>query len=179
MAETGNELNQYLSFLAAGEEYAISIVRVKEIIEFSTVTHVPAAAAAIRGVVNLRGCVVPLVDLAVRFGLPPTEVTKRSCVVIVELAMEGESVVVGILCDAVSQVVDLPAGRIQPPPTFGTRAHAKFLSGMAEVGKKFVLILDLDRTLENVDLIELAEAAPTEGEGSAAGMQAAAAGAAA
>ena len=98
------------------------MLKVREILEYDTVTRVPRTPGFVRGVINLRGRVVPVVDLAVRFGLPPSPVTNRSCVVIVEVELDGEAVVMGLVADAVSQVVELLAGEIEPPPAFGTRA---------------------------------------------------------
>ena len=143
---------QYLSFFVAHEEYALSILEVKEIVELTTLTKIPKAPAAIRGVVNLRGRVVPVLDLAARFGLAETEITKRTCVVMVEAVWEGEQTVVGILADAVSQVVELREGAVQPAPSFGTRARVDYLKGMANVGDKFVLILDLGHVLHALAL---------------------------
>ena len=144
---------QFLSFVLCGEEYAVNILRVKEIIEYDTLTRVPAMPACVRGVINLRGRVVPVVDLAARFGLPESGITRRSCIVMVELADGDESVVIGIITDAVSQVLDLADSAIEPPPSFGTRISADFIHGMAETGKKFVIILDIDRSLNAAELL--------------------------
>ena len=146
------EQSQYLGFHIAGEEYAIGILRVREILEYDTVTKVPTTPASIRGVINLRGSVVPVVDLAVKLGLPESVVTRRSCVVVVEIVLEGERTVMGLLADAVSQVIDLPATEIEPPPPFGTRIRVDCLLGMGRAGKKFVLILDIDRLLSTGDV---------------------------
>ena len=146
------EQSQYLGFHIAGEEYAIGILRVREILEYDTVTRVPTTPASIRGVINLRGSVVPVVDLAVKLGLPESVVTKRSCVVVVEIVLEGERTVMGLLADAVSQVIDLPATEIEPPPPFGTRIRVECLLGMGRAGKRFVLILDIDRLLSTDDV---------------------------
>ncbi|MDB4907036.1 MAG: hypothetical protein JWO05_1820 [Gemmatimonadetes bacterium] len=143
---------QYLSFVLAGEEYAVEILRVKEIIEYDSLTRVPAMPAAVRGVINLRGRVVPVVDLALRFGLPASPLTRRSCIVMVELAQatsNGDaSLVVGILCDEVSEVLDLTAEQVQPPPEFGTAVGSEYLNGLAEAGKKFVLLMNIERALD-------------------------------
>ena len=149
---TLSEQSQYLGFHIAGEEYAIGILRVREILEYDTVTRVPTTPASIRGVINLRGSVVPVVDLAVKLGLPESVVTKRSCVVVVEIVLDGERTVMGLLADAVSQVLDLPAAEIEPPPPFGTRIHVECLLGMGRAGKKFVLLLDIDRLLSTDDV---------------------------
>ena len=145
---------QYLSFHIAGEEYAVPVLRVREIIEYETVTRVPATPPAIRGVINMRGSVVPVVDLAIRFGLPETAITKWTCVVIVELEQEGERVVMGVMADNASQVLDLGIGDIVDPPSFGTQVNVDYLLGMAKAGRKFTLILDIDRLLSRDELME-------------------------
>ena len=149
---TVSEQSQYLGFHIAGEEYAIGILRVREILEYDVVTRVPTTPRSIRGVINLRGSVVPVVDLAVKLGLSESVVTKRSCVVVVEMVLEGERTVMGLLADAVTQVFDLPATEIQPPPPFGTRIRVECLLGMGRAGKKFVLLLDIDRLLSTDDV---------------------------
>ena len=146
------EQTQFLTFQLAEESYAVSILRVKEIIEYDTVTRVPNLPSSIRGVINLRGAVVPVVDLAVRFGLRDCQVTKSTCVIIAEVEAGGERLVMGLMADAVSQVIDLPAADIEPPPAFGTRVRADFLEGLGKIGKKFVLILNLDRALSSAEL---------------------------
>ncbi len=158
-AET--EQGQYLTFYLGGEEYAIGILGVKEILEYPTVTTVPQTPPWIRGVINLRGAVVPVVDLSVKFGLPPRPVTKRTCVVIVETTLDATRAVMGIQVDAVSQVMDLAPEAIQPAPAFGTQVRVDFLRGMATVGKKFVLLLDADRVLSAADLLRAAQVAET------------------
>jgi purine-binding chemotaxis protein CheW len=155
------EQTQFLTFLLAEESYAVSILRVREIIEHDTVTRVPNMPPSIRGVINLRGAVVPVVDLAVRFGLRDCQVTKRTCVIIVEVEVNGERLVIGLMADAVSQVIDLPPADIEPPPPFGTRVRVDFLQGLGKIGKRFVLILDLDRALSSTDLLSVAEAQET------------------
>jgi purine-binding chemotaxis protein CheW len=144
---------QYLSFALCGEEYAVEILRVREIIEYDALTRMPAMPSSVRGVINLRGRVVPVVDLAARFGLAESVITRRSCIVMVELTLDDASVVVGIIVDAVSQVLDLAASEIEPPPSFGTRVDSRFIQGMAETGRKFVIILDVDRALDSAELV--------------------------
>jgi len=146
------EQTQYLTFSLAGEEYAIGILRVREILEYDTLTKVPQTPPCIRGVINLRGSVVPVVDLAVKFGLPATPLTKRTCIVIVEVDLEGTQTVMGVMADAVSQVMDLSPQDIEAPPAFGTRVRVDYLRGMGKVGKRFVLLLDIDRVLSAADL---------------------------
>jgi purine-binding chemotaxis protein CheW len=159
IAKEGAEQQQYLTFLLADEEFAISILKVKEIIEYDTVTKVPRTPKWIRGVINLRGGVVPVVDLAVKFGLDERPVTKTTCIVIVEVQFEAQSTTMGIVADAVSQVMELTSERIQQAPEFGTRVKMDYLLGMAQLGKKFALLLDVDKVLSTDELLsELASA---------------------
>jgi chemotaxis signal transduction protein len=156
------DLAQYLTFSVAGEEYGISVLTVREILEYDTITRVPRTPAFIRGVINLRGRVVPVVDLASRFGLPPSEVTKRTCVVIVEVELEGERTVMGLIADAVSQVIELGPDDIEPSPSFGTRVDVAYLKGMGRLEKRFVLLLNIDRVLSAGDAEEMAAAVSSE-----------------
>jgi purine-binding chemotaxis protein CheW len=144
---------QYLTFFLADEEYAINIQRVKEIIEYTTVTKVPKVPEWIRGVINLRGNVVPVVDLTVRFGLQERSVTKTTCIVIVEVEQDSERTVMGVIADAVNRVIDLAPKDIEEPPAFGTRVRLEYLFGMGNLGKKFALILNIDSVLSNTELL--------------------------
>ena len=148
---------QYLTFFLADEEYAVNIHEVKEIIEYTTVTKVPKVPQWIRGVINLRGNVVPVVDLAVRFGLHDRPVTKTTCIVIVEVKQDSERTVMGVIADAVNQVIDLAPKDIEVPPAFGTGVRLEYLFGMGKLGKKFVLILTIDTVLSNVELLTISE----------------------
>ena len=164
---TEQEIRQYLTFMIGGEEYAINLLKVKEIIEYDTVTKVPKTPEWVRGVINLRGNVVPVVDLAVKFRQEPSQVSKLTCIVIAEVESEGESAVMGVMADAVRQVIDLKLEEIEPVPTFGTRVKVDYLLGMAHAGKKFCLLLDTDKVLSTDELLDLASAVetPTEGSG--------------
>jgi purine-binding chemotaxis protein CheW len=150
---------QYLTFFVAGEEYAVNILKVKEIIEYDTVTTVPNTAPWIRGVTNLRGNVVPVIDLAVKFGLPASKVSKFSCIVITEVSYDGEKLTMGVMADSVNQVLDFSKDEIETPPPFGTRVRIEFLLGMGRMGKKFCLILDIDKVLSADELLVMADAA--------------------
>jgi purine-binding chemotaxis protein CheW len=148
---------QYLTFFVGGEEYAINILKVKEIIEYGTITAVPNTAPWIRGVTNLRGNVVPVIDLAVKFGLPASEASKFSCIVITEVVSEGERITMGVIADSVSQVLDFSASEIEAPPAFGTRVRIEFLLGMGKIGNKFCLVLDIDKVLSADEIIAVTE----------------------
>ena len=146
--------SQYLSFFIAGEEFAVNILRVKEIIEYGTLTTVPGMPPCVRGVINLRGRVVPVIDLGLRFGLSPTEVTRRSCIVVVEAARDSGPVVMGVAAAAVHQVLRVDASEIEALPGFGSRIGTEYLEGMAQSGEKFVMLLDIDRALSIKALLE-------------------------
>ncbi len=157
-ATAATDLTQYLTFALADEEYAIGVLHVKEIVEYDTVTRVPSTPRWIRGVMNLRGGVVPVVDLAVKLGLDERPVTRRTCIVIVEIALGGDRALMGVVADAVSQVVEIPPADVQPAPAFGTRVRCDYLQGMGRAGRKFVLLLDIDRVLSSDELLTAAAA---------------------
>ena len=146
-ASAAAEPAQYLTFMLAQEQFAIGILGIKEIIEYQGVTEVPMMPACVRGVINLRGAVVPVVDLLARFGRPSSAATKRTCVVIVETDSEGERQVLGLVVDAVNEVLDIAPADIEPPPSFGARIRSDFIQGVGKVRGKFVLLLDVDRAL--------------------------------
>jgi purine-binding chemotaxis protein CheW len=143
---------QYLSFQVGAEEYAVELLRVREIVRYETVTRVPGAAACVRGVLNLRGNVVPAIDLALGLGLPEAPLTPQTCILIVEAAVDGEAALMGVIVEAVSRVFDLKEEEVEPPPSFGTRVPVDFLKGMARAENGFVLLCDLDRLLGEVVL---------------------------
>ena len=146
------EPQQYLTFVLGGEMFAIGILQIKEIIEFDGFTTVPMMPAFIRGVINLRGAVVPVLDLAARFGRKPAEATRRTCIVIVEVESDGGNQDIGVIVDAVNEVLEIPESEIEPPPSFGAPMRADLICGMGKVGGKFVIILDTDRVLCPVEL---------------------------
>jgi purine-binding chemotaxis protein CheW len=150
---------QYLTFMLGGETFAIGILAIKEIIEYGGVTEVPMMPASVRGVINLRGAVVPVMDLAVRFGRQPSEITKRTCVVIVEVEADGEQQVLGVMVDSVSAVLEIPASEIEPAPSFGARIPTDFIAGMGKVSGRFVIILNVSRVLSVDEVAMLAEMA--------------------
>jgi len=149
------EPQQYLTFVLGGENFAIGILQIKEIIEFADVTTVPMMPACIRGVINLRGAVVPVLDLSTRFGRKPTLATRRTCIVIVEVENEGERQDIGVIVDAVNAVLEIPDAEIEPAPSFGTALKQELIRGMGKVDGRFVIILDTDRVLAADELDRL------------------------
>jgi purine-binding chemotaxis protein CheW len=156
------QIDQYLTFMLGSEVFAIGILSIKEIIEYSTLTEVPMMPACVRGVINLRGAGVPVIDLGVRFGRAPAPVTKRTCIVIIEITMNGERQDFGVVVDAVNEVLEIPTANIEPPPSFGARIRTDFMRGMGKVNQKFVILLDVDHVLA---LDELAEVTALDGSG--------------
>ena len=152
---TERDVQQYLTFMIGAEEYAVSLLKVKEIIEYDTITEVPKTPEWVRGVINLRGSVVPVIDLAVKFRQSPSVEGKLTCIVITEVECEGEATVMGVMADSVRQVIDLKPQEIEEPPSFGTRVKVDYLLGMARAGKKFCLILDTEKVLSTDELLEL------------------------
>jgi purine-binding chemotaxis protein CheW len=153
---------QYLTFFTAGEEYAVNIGKVKEIVKYEAVTTVPNTPTWIRGVTNLRGTVVPVVDLAVKFGLAGSGISKFSCIIITEVLFQGEKLTMGVLADSVSQVIELSDGDIEETPPFGTRVKIEYLLGMGPLGKKFCLILDIDKVLSADEILAVTESTGRE-----------------
>lgn len=150
---------QYLTFQLGGEMFAVGILNIKEIIEYGSVTEIPMVPPFIRGVINLRGAVVPVIDLASRFGGKRSEVSRRTCIVIIELAEGEERQDIGVVVDSVSEVLEIPASEIEPPPAFGARIRADFIKGMGKVNGRFVIILDVAKVLSVDEIASLSQLA--------------------
>ncbi len=148
--------DQFLAFVLGGEMFAMDIRSIKEVIQYGNLTEVPLMPDFIRGVINLRGAVVPVVDLSVRFGRPITDVAKRTCIVILEVAAGEGLLELGIIVDHVSEVLEIGASEIEPAPTFGSTLRSDFLAGVGKVGGKFVIILDVDHVLSIEEMASLA-----------------------
>jgi purine-binding chemotaxis protein CheW len=152
---------QYLTFTLGGETFAIGILAVKEIIEYTALTDVPMMSPSIRGVINLRGAVVTVMDLSVCFGRAATPVTKRTCIIIVEVGGDAGRQVIGVVVDAVNAVLEIAASEIEPAPTFGAHIRNDFIEGMGKIGGRFVILLDIARVFADLR-IEHGAAAPHE-----------------
>jgi purine-binding chemotaxis protein CheW len=151
------QIRQYLTFTLAGEQFAVGTLSVKEIIEYGELTGVPMMPPSIRGVINLRGAVVPVIDLEVRFGGRPTEVGRRTCIVILEVDRGDQQQVIGILVDAVNEVLEINLSDIEPPPAFGGHVRTDFIQGMGKVDGRLVILLDIGRVLSVGELAALDE----------------------
>lgn len=158
-AAPGGEALQYLTFMLGGETFAIGILATKEIIEYSGLTTVPMMPACVRGVINLRGAVVPVVDLAARFKREPSNTTRRTCIVIVEIDGDTGCQDVGVIVDAVNEVIEIPACNVEPVPAFGASIRSEFIQGMGKVKGKFVMLLDPKHVLSLDEVATLAGSA--------------------
>jgi purine-binding chemotaxis protein CheW len=169
-------VSQYLTFSLDKEQFAVDISKVREVLEFSSVTKVPRTPDFMRGVINLRGSVVPVIDLRLKLGLSRTEATIDTCVIIIEVDAQGEHLVLGALADSVQEVIDLDQKNIEPPPRIGTRVSIDFIRGIGKRDESFVMLLDINRVLTDEEIravgegASAAEGAPVgEGSGSSPG----------
>lgn len=155
--KAANDNKQYLTFMLGGEMFSLSILAIKEIIWYANLTDVPMMPACIRGVINLRGAVVPVMDLSARFGKPPTPVTKSTCIVIIEMASDsdGDHQHMGVVVDSVQAVLEIPAAEIEPAPTFGTKIRPDFIEGIAKVNGKFVILLNVDNVMSTEEISQM------------------------
>ncbi len=149
------EARQYLTFRLEEEVFALDIAKVREVLDFTSVTKVPQTPDYMRGVINLRGNVLPVVDLRLKFGMPMTEKTVNTCVIIAEVALDGETVQLGAMADSVQEVLDLEPEQIEPPPRLGTKLNTEFIRGMGKHNDQFIIILDIDRVFSSWDLASL------------------------
>ena len=142
---TITQTTQYLTFKLDEEVFALDVAKVREILDFTTVTRVPQTPDFMRGVINLRGSVVPVMDLRLKFGMSSTEKTVNTCVIVVEMVMEGEIMILGVLADSVQEVIDLEPEQIEPAPRIGTKLNTEFILGMGKHNETFMMILDIDK----------------------------------
>jgi purine-binding chemotaxis protein CheW len=146
------QTTQYLTFTLADEIFAVDVARVREILEMPNITKVPQVPDFMRGVINLRGCVVPVIDLRLKFGMKETAQTVNTCIIVVEVVMEGENVVLGSLADSVQEVIEMEPAQIEAAPHIGTNLNTDFIKGMGKHDGRFVMILDIDKVFSSVEL---------------------------
>lgn len=157
-AETA-EATQYLTFKLQEEVFAVDVAKVREILDLVTITKVPQTPEFMRGVINLRGSVVPVVDMRLKFGMPRTESTVNTCIIVMEISLDEETTVVGALADSVQEVLELEAEQIEPAPRIGTSLNTEFIKGMGKIDEHFVMILDIDKVFSEEELALTEEAA--------------------
>lgn len=158
LPNTAAPSGQYLTFTLAKELFAVEIRAVREIIEYGHLTSVPMLPPSILGVINLRGAVVPVIDLGLRLGNAATRIGPRTCIVILEVAQNGSTQVLGMVVDAVNEVRELSAGEIEPTPSFGGRIRTDFILGMAKLDERLVVMLDVGRVISAEEMVLLNQA---------------------
>jgi len=156
--ENITETAQYLTFRLEEEVFALDISQVREVLDFTAITKVPRTPEFMRGVINLRGSVVPVVDMRLKFGMSRTEQTLNTCIIIVEINIEGDRLILGALADSVQEVIELGPGQIEPAPRIGTRLDTDFIKGMGKRDDEFIIILDIDRIFSMDELASVAVA---------------------
>jgi purine-binding chemotaxis protein CheW len=158
------EISQYITFKLGNELFAINVAQVREVLEVSTITRVPTAPAYMRGVVNVRGKAIPVVDLRLRFGLPETTDTVSTRVIVMELQLDGETAVLGGIADSVHEVIELDSASINPPPRIAMRWRTEFIQGMGQRGDDFIIILDVNAVFASEELALVGKAACGQAE---------------
>lgn len=156
---------QYLTFKLDEEVFALDISKVREVLDLTAMTRVPRTPEFMRGVINLRGSVVPVVDMRLKFGMSRTEQTVNTCIIIVEVNLDGEKLVLGALADSVQEVVEMEPRHIEPPPRLGTRLETGFIRGMGKRDDQFIIILEIDRIFSSDELSVVQEARESEAGG--------------
>ncbi|MGF1584733.1 MAG: chemotaxis protein CheW [Bacteroidales bacterium] len=155
--ETLDQINSYLSFKLGGETFAANVGKILNILEMTEITQVPKAPDYMKGVINLRGTVLPVVDTRIKFGMPPTEYTNNTCILVMEVEVDGEQVQVGGLVDAVQAVLEIEEDEILPPPSIGSKYRSEFITGIAKIDDKFIMLLSMDRVFSADDIISIKE----------------------
>ena len=146
------ESDQHLTFILSNEEFAIPVIMIREIIEYGHLTNVPMVPDFIKGVVNLRGNVVPVISLSNKFGLEEKEINKRTCIIIMDTQLDDENIVMGVVVDKVLQVIEIPEEQIEPSPTLGATIRTDFIKGMGKIDDNFIIILDVIQVLSAEEL---------------------------
>jgi purine-binding chemotaxis protein CheW len=159
VAHAADREGKYLTFSLAGEEYGIGILKIREIIGMLPITSVPETPHYVKGVINLRGKVIPVVDLRLRFGMAEIDYTERTCIIVVEMGSPGGMLHIGTVVDAVSEVLNIKGEDIADTPSFGAKFNTDYILGMAKMGKGVKLLLDIDRVLSSDDIVQLKQAA--------------------
>jgi len=157
------KINSYLSFKLGEEEFAAHVGKVLNILELTKITEVPKAPDYMKGVINLRGTVLPVVDTRIKFGMTPTEYTNNTCIVVMEVELDNDIVQVGALVDSVQAVREIDDTQIQPPPSIGSKYKSEFIYGMVKVDEKFIMLLDMEKVFSSDEIVSLQEKT-TEGK---------------
>ena len=155
--ENNKKINSYLSFKLGDEEFAAHASKVLNILELTKITTVPRAPEYMKGVINLRGTVLPVVDTRIKFGMTPTEYTANTCIIVMDIVVDNEAIQLGALVDAVQAVIEINPNQIMPAPSIGSKYQSQFIEGVTSIDDKFVMILDMDAIFSTDDLTSLME----------------------
>jgi purine-binding chemotaxis protein CheW len=169
MSEKSEQIkaNSYLTFKLGEEQFGVHVGQVLNILEMTKITDVPKSPDYMKGVINLRGMVLPVIDTRVKFGLPETEYTNNTCIVVMDLDMDGDTVHIGAIVDEVLSVIEIEENQIEPPPSIGNKYQSEFIYGMAKVEEEFVMLLDMQKILSIDEMAEMSEMSEFENKGSA------------
>jgi len=164
MSEEKNNIKliSYLTFKLGEETFAANVGKVLNILEMTKITEVPKAPEYMKGVINLRGTVLPVIDTKIKFDLGETEFTDNTCIVVMEIDMDGDTIHVGALVDSVQEVLEIGDDQIQPPPSIGSKYRSEFIEGMAKNNDEFIMILNMDKVFSLDELSALREQTPEE-----------------
>jgi purine-binding chemotaxis protein CheW len=157
--EIASQMAQYLTFGLQDEVFAVEVAKVREILDYTNITKVPRTPDFMRGVINVRGSVVPVVDLKLKFGMTRTERSLNTCIVVLEISLDGETVILGALADSVQEVIELEPGNIEPAPRLGARFNTDFIEGIGKRDQSFIMILNIDRVFSSEELDAVHEVA--------------------
>jgi purine-binding chemotaxis protein CheW len=155
--EQKRETNSYLTFKLGEEEFGVHVSQVLNILEMTKITEVPKSPDYMKGVINLRGMVLPVIDSRIKFGMPETEYTNNTCIVVMDLELENDIVHIGAFVDEVVSVIEIEQGQIEPPPSIGSRYKSDFIYGMAKVEDQFIMLLDMHKVLDNDEISQITE----------------------
>jgi purine-binding chemotaxis protein CheW len=158
MTEQKEESNSYLTFKLGEEEFGAHVSQVLNILEMTKITEVPKTPDYMKGVINLRGTVLPIIDTRIKFGLPETEYTNNTCIVVMDLDLNGDTVHIGAIVDEVLSVIEIEEDQIEPPPGIGNKYKSEFIFGMAKVQEEFVMLLDMQKVLDSDEMAEITQA---------------------
>lgn len=152
MDTTMTKIQTYLSFILAEEIFAVEVSKVREVLEFPKITKIPKTPVYMIGVINLRGSVVPVIDLKLKFGIEKTESTIDTCIIVMEISLDNEIIIIGSMADSVQEVFEIDPGNIEPPPNIGIKLNTEFISGMGKRDDRFMIILDIDKVFTEKDI---------------------------
>jgi len=152
MTSNINKTDIYLTFTLEEETFAVEVVNVREVLDYTNTTRVPRTPDFMRGVINLRGGVVPVMDMRVKFGMPRVEDTVDTCIIVMEISLDGETTVIGAVADSVNEVFEISSENVEPPPQIGTSLDTEFIKGMGKQGDNFIIMLDIDKVFSDLEL---------------------------